>query len=467
MNKTTVSSNESDLVITEEQPMMKDNQPALDAEGAACPIWMDKRSINEQLFCKEFLAEHPLIYTENTFFTPEGKLNDEGGLRNLILEKLTPHVVSGVAGKIESLLSLLRIKARVDDLPPQTDRVHVANGTLFLDGTFIEEKKVPVRTRLPVRYNPAAAKPEQWLRFLSGLLYDEDIPTFQEFVGYCLLPTSKAQRMMVIKGNGGEGKSQIGVVLSRMLGAYAKDCSIKKTSENQFARADLEHCLLGIDDDMCMEALRQTHYLKTITTASVKMDLERKGKQSYQGWMYARLLGFSNGDLVSLYDHSDGFFRRQLILTTKPKPDGRKDDPLMADKMCGEMEGIFLWAFEGLKQLEANDFRFKESQRIIDNRNAVRQDVNNLTDFMNSQGYIRIDRELSISSEEMMVLYQIWCKDNAEQALHQKAALSWLHANQAKFGIEYNNSVRNKAGKRVRGFQGIGRADRLPFPPED
>ena len=28
MNKTTVSSNESDLVITEEQPMMKDNQAA-------------------------------------------------------------------------------------------------------------------------------------------------------------------------------------------------------------------------------------------------------------------------------------------------------------------------------------------------------------------------------------------------------------------------------------------------------
>ena len=33
--------------------------------------------------------------------------------------------------------------------------------------------------------------------------------------------------------------------------------------------------------------------------------------------MYARILAFSNGDLVFLYDRSDGFFRRQLILTTK------------------------------------------------------------------------------------------------------------------------------------------------------
>ena len=32
---------------------------------------------------------------------------------------------------------------------------------------------------------------------------------FQEFVGYLLLPTNKAQRMMIIKGNGGEGKSAL------------------------------------------------------------------------------------------------------------------------------------------------------------------------------------------------------------------------------------------------------------------
>ena len=47
---------------------------------------------------------------------------------------------------------------------------------------------------------------------------------------------------------------------------------------------------------MRMEALRQTNYVKSIVTAQGKMDLERKGKQSYQGWMFARLLAFSNGD---------------------------------------------------------------------------------------------------------------------------------------------------------------------------
>lgn len=101
-----------------------------------------------------------------------------------------------------------------------------------------------------------------------------------------------------------------------------------------------------VDDDMKLEALQSTHYLKSLITAEVPMDLERKGEQSYQGKMYVRFLAFSNGDLESLYDHSDGFYRRQLILSVKKKPPNREDDPFLADKLCGEIEGIFLWCLE-------------------------------------------------------------------------------------------------------------------------
>ena len=48
-------------------------------------------------------------------------------------------------------------------------------------------------------------------------------------------------------------------------------------------RADLEHELVMVDDDMKMEALKSTHYLKSLITAEMPMDLERKGEQSYQG----------------------------------------------------------------------------------------------------------------------------------------------------------------------------------------
>ena len=269
------------------------------------PIWFDGKNINEALFCDDFLSRHKLIYTDGAFFTPEGRITDELPLRGEIFEELRCCAVSNIPKKINNIVELMKLAALKDDFAPEQDRIHLSNGTLLLDGSFADGSSEIVRSRLPVAYDPSAAKPELWLSFLGGLLYPEDIPTLQEFIGYCLIPSNKGQRMMVIKGSGGEEKTQIGAVLSALFGCNMKDGSIAKISENRFARADLEHVLLCVDDDLRMEALRQTNYVKSIVTAQGKMDLEHKGKQSYQGWMFARLLAFSNGDLQALFDRSN------------------------------------------------------------------------------------------------------------------------------------------------------------------
>ena len=419
------------------------------------PIWFDGKSINEALFCDDFLGRHKIIYTNGAFFTPDGRVTDELPLRGEIFEELKCCAVSNIPRKISNIVELMKLAALVEDFPPEADRIHLANGTLFLDGSFTEGKPDIVRCRLPVAYNPDAPTPTRWLAFLDGLLYPEDIPTLQEYIGYCLIPSNKGQRMMVIKGNGGEGKSQIGVVLSRLFGCNMKDGSIGKISENRFARADLEHTLLCVDDDMRMEALRQTNYVKSIVTAQGQMDLERKGKQSYQGWMYARLLAFSNGDLQALYDRSDGFYRRQLILTTKDKPLSRVDDPDIAEKMAAEVEGILLWAFEGLQRLVKNGFQFTESDRAKRNRELVKRDNNNVFDFLESEGYIRLKADACTSSKELYEVYRMWCEENSLNAIKARGFSDALIANQRRYNLESTNNIVNSSGRRVRGFVGI------------
>ena len=419
------------------------------------PIWFDGKSINEALFCDDFLGRHKIIYTNGAFFTPNGRVTDELPLRGEIFEELKCCAVSNIPRKISNIVELMKLAALVEDFPPEADRIHLANGTLFLDGSFTEGKPDIVRCRLPVAYNPDAPTPTRWLAFLDGLLYPEDIPTLQEYIGYCLIPSNKGQRMMVIKGNGGEGKSQIGAVLSALFGSNMKDGSIGKISENRFARADLEHILLCVDDDMRMEALRQTNYVKSIVTAQGKMDLERKGKQSYQGWMCARLLAFSNGDLQALFDRSDGFYRRQLVLTAKEKPADRVDDPDLAEKMKAEVEGILLWAFAGLQQLVANNFKFTESQRTKENREAVKRDNNNVFDFLESEGYIRLKADASISSKDCYDIYRMWCEENSLTALKRRSFSDALVAACGKYNLEHCNTITNSAGRRVWGFMGI------------
>ena len=419
------------------------------------PAWFKKGFFNESLFCDDFLSSHQLLYSNGAFFTPDGRMMDPMPLRCEIFEMMREYVGANLAKKVTNVVDVLKLAAQVEDFPPVTDRIALANGTLYLDGTFQEGKPEIVRNRLPVKYDPKAAQPTHWLRFLSDLLYPEDIPTVQEFIGYCLIPSNKGQRMMVIKGNGGEGKSQIGVVLSRLFGCNMKDGSIGKISENRFARADLEHILLCVDDDMRMEALRQTNYVKSIVTAQGKMDLERKGKQSYQGWMFARLLAFSNGDLQALYDRSDGFYRRQLVLTTKEKPVDRADDPDLAEKMKAEAEGIFLWALEGLQRLVANNFKFTESDRIRENREAVKRDNNNIFDFMESEGYIRRKADASISSKDFYEIYRMWCEENSLAPLKARSFSDAMIANARKFNLEHCNNITNSAGRRVWGFMGV------------
>ena len=419
------------------------------------PAWFKKGFFNESLFCDDFLSTHQLLYSNGAFFTPDGRMVDPMPLRCEIFEMMREYVGANLAKKVTNVVDVLKLAAQVEDFPPVTDRIALANGTLYLDGTFQEGKPEIVRNRLPVKYDPKAVQPVHWLQFLSDLLYPEDIPTVQEFIGYCLIPSNKGQRMMVIKGNGGEGKSQIGAVLSALFGSNVKDGSIGKISENRFARADLEHILLCVDDDMRMEALRQTNYVKSIVTAQGKMDLERKGKQSYQGWMCARLLAFSNGDLQALFDRSDGFYRRQLVLTTKEKPVDRVDDPDLAEKMKAEIEGIFLWAFAGLQWLVANNFKFAESQRTRENREAVKRDNNNVFGFLESEGYIRLKADASISSKDCYDIYRMWCEENSLTALKRRSFSDALVAACGKYNLEHCNTITNSAGRRVWGFMGI------------
>lgn len=429
--------------------------------GLDFPAWFDGKDVNEAAFCREFLSKNKLIYADNAFFTPDGRLTDPLLLKEKIYAELECYAAKNIPRTISNIVEIMKLAAHAESFPPKPDEIHVQNGTLRIDGSFLAGRSEIVRSRFPIDYNPQAGKPVVWLRFLSDLLYPEDIPTFQEYIGYCLIPSTKGQRMMILKGEGGEGKSQIGPVLARLFGCNMKDGSIAKISDNRFARADLEHIHLMIDDDMRMEALKQTNYVKSIVTAQDKMDLEKKGKQSYQGWMYARLLAFSTGDLQSLYDRSDGFYRRQLILTTKEKPAARKDDPDIAEKMCCELEGIFLWAFEGLQRLVRNQFRFSESERAKGNRNVVKQDANNVILFMDSDGYIERSPNRTISSKELYRIYTFWCEENAFPVLKLRTVSDYLVAHSKQYDIIHTNNILNLQGRRVWGFKGIGAAIQL------
>ena len=434
-----------------EEKILHDEALDEDSEWA---FWFDGKNINEVMFCQYFLRLHPMKCVRGRLFTVDGIVEDEGEISQMILDEVRGCLTNGVAKAVSNLLASLKLMAYSPPLPIETDRIHVANGTYFLNGTFTEDKTY-CNNRLKVAYNPNAPQPKRWLHFLSDLLEPEDIPTLQEYLGYCLIPSTKGQKMLMLIGKGGEGKSRIGLVMRSILGDSMNTTSIQKIENNRFSRADLESKLLMVDDDMDMSALPKTNYIKSIVTAECKMDMERKGVQSYQSLLYARFLCFGNGALTALHDQSDGFFRRQIILTTKDKPVDRFDDPFLAEKLIAEKEGIFLWMLEGLRRLIANHYHFTISQRAKDNISSAVRDANNILDFLDSEGYVAFKADYEASTKNLYAAYKRWCEDNAENPLSPKSFANQLSQNAERYNLEPVSNLHIGGGKRCRGYMGI------------
>ena len=390
------------------------------------PSWVDdKGKILEAAFCEYFLEKHPLMCLKQTLFDLDGEV-DEYKLIYEIHQEIRYHARNDVAKKVKRLVEALKIEAYREEWKPQLDRIHLQNGTYYLDERGYVSDKELCLNRLPVEYQADAAPPVQWLHFLDELLIPEDILTLQEYIGYLLIPSTKAQKMLILTGKGGEGKSRIGLLLKKLLGPAAHMEAVLRLETNRFASANLEHKLVMIDDDLNMTALPETRNIKFIVTAEDRICVERKGKQATQGLLYARMLCFGNGNLVA-------------------------DDPYLIDKLSEELPGILLWALDGLKRLLTNQYRFTISERAKQNLAAAMEDGCNLDQFMQANSYVRFDPEKSARSTYLFRAYNKWCADNLEKPVTQKKFSQYLFKNAERYGIRFSKRIEGG----YRGYRGV------------
>ena len=414
------------------------------------PEWFDGKHLNEVLFCAEFLRDHPMKSINGAFFTTEGRITDENKLRKEVYDRIKPYFTQGITKRVTALIDTMRMECYSPDLPLHHDRIHVKNGTLFLNGHFTPDKDY-CRNRLPVSYNPNAPKPEKWLKFLSELLEPDDILTLQEYLGYLLIPSTKAQKMLVMTGKGGEGKSRIGLLLKKLFGEASHSESILRIETNRFASANLEYKLVMVDDDLNMVALPETRNIKSIVTAEDRLCIERKNKQAVQGLLYVRFICFGNGNLVAAHDDSDGFWRRQILITVKDRDPARVDNPFLIEELSEERPGILLWMLEGLHRLLANRYQFTISERSIQNLEAAMADSDNLTQFMQASAYVRFKPDTEERSTYLYRAYTKWCEDNLESPVPQKKFSQFLLKNAGKYGLTFSKHIEGK----YRGFRGV------------
>ena len=85
----------------------------------------------------------------------------------------------------------------------------------------------------------------------------------------------------------------------------------------------------------------------------------------------------------------------------------------------------------------------------------MRRDQNNVFSFLESDGYVRLKADSSISSKDLYSIYRMWCDENSLMPLKARSFSDAIVANAKKYNLEHCNNVTNPAGRRVWGFMGI------------
>ena len=103
--------------------------------GLDFPAWFDGKDVNEAAFCREFLSKNKLIYADNAFFTPDGRLTAPLLLKEKIYAELECCAARNIPRTISNIVEIMKLVVHAESFPPNPDEIHVQNGTLRIDGS--------------------------------------------------------------------------------------------------------------------------------------------------------------------------------------------------------------------------------------------------------------------------------------------------------------------------------------------
>ncbi|GAA0720111.1 hypothetical protein Drose_06380 [Dactylosporangium roseum] len=219
---------------------------------------------------------------------------------------------------------------------------------------------------LPYAYDPDATCP-LWLQFLDQVLPNiEGVPPEQqgqqflrEWFGYSLSGRTDLQKLASLVGPPRCGKGTVARVLKALLGEANVVAPTLRNMAGQFGEESFIGKTLAILGDVRWhtQAAAEAIDIFLAITGEDAHDVHRKNRVAWHGTLGLRFLVMSN-DPPKFSDASGALAIRMIQLVFEQSFVGR-EDPDLTDKLLAELPGIFNWAIDGLRTLNARG-RFVE-----------------------------------------------------------------------------------------------------------
>ncbi|HMJ90558.1 MAG TPA: DUF5906 domain-containing protein, partial [Candidatus Acidoferrum sp.] len=209
--------------------------------------------------------------------------------------------------------------------------IHLANGIMVFDGADAELRpfspEYRSRNRSPIVFDENA----RCDRFLNELLlpavHPEDVELLQKFAGLMLLGDNRAQRILILDGEGGRGKTQFANVMQGLVGmANVTQLRTKHLAERFELYRFLKRTLLvGVDVEADFLSTKGAAVLKGLVGGDW-LDAEQKGGTgSFQLQGNFNVLITSNARLrVRLQGDLSAWKRRLTIVRYEAPPPAKK-----------------------------------------------------------------------------------------------------------------------------------------------
>ena len=268
--------------------------------------------------------------------------------------------------------------------------VNFQNGLLDLETMMMlpHSPKVYSTVQLPLNYNPKNRNTPVFDRYLDTLTNGvADKKRFLlEFMGACFsnFPGGEMKKALFMFGNGNTGKSQLILLMARILGIENYAAMDLSHMEARFGAVGMYRKRLVGSADISFLTVSELNIFKKATAGDF-IQGEYKGKDSFW-FIFKGLLWFAMNRLPK-FGGDDGKWVYDRIIPFECKnviPEDKKDSKIML-KMYAEREGIVCKALEAFRDVIINNgCRFHEPAEADVIRDKYRLGNNSALEFFST-----------------------------------------------------------------------------------
>jgi len=416
----------------------------------------------ENIVADEILSQHQLVYIPAVGF-----YEYSGGVWTRIDDGVIKFYADRAYGEFSTaqrasaICTLVKIRALRTNI--QFDKQPVwnfINGTLELETGVFRDHNPNDYCSMQVKYpyNPDASY-DSWTRFIDDVTAGDPraAELLQLIPGYVFEPTSKYERVFVLSGTGGNGKTRYLEILRQLFSGSTNSVShlTPRGLLDRFQAIQLRESIVNIAGEIRSDIRDTEERIKSIASGE-PLSACYKGQDFITFIPRTKLIFATNSQLAS-GDTSDGLTRRLILVDFKvsfvdnPDPNDpyqRKRDVDILDSLNRELHsgGIFNWAYEGYKLLRAVGYFTEtadQTQLIQEFKRASNPILvfweDNHGDFGDSITNLVLYRER----------YFQWCSDNGEKPLTSQAFFREFKKVSSKVYEPYRTS-------KERGYRRIG-----------